>query len=228
MPSGTVCREQDNQCDLPEWCNGSSGACPEDVYVKDGIRCPDGSVCFQKRCNSRDEQCRKLFGEGAKSANETCYLAMNTRGDRFGHCGMKNTKYIRCDQQDALCGRVQCENVTEVPRLHNHSTVHSTHIDGHKCWSTDYHFRMSAPDIGEVKDGTECGSDFLCLERKCVFIPPQEESCMPTLCSERGVCNNKHHCHCSEYWAPPNCLRKGYGGSIDSGPPPQRRSHHLL
>ncbi|XP_051025754.1 disintegrin and metalloproteinase domain-containing protein 25-like [Acomys russatus] len=228
LPSGTVCRERDNLCDLPEWCNGSSGACPEDVYVEDGIHCLGGSVCFRKRCNSRDEQCRKVFGEGAKSANKNCYLAMNTRGDRFGHCGLKNTKYVRCNQQDALCGRVQCENVTEVPRLHNHSTVHSTHIDGYSCWSTDYHFGMSPPDIGEVKDGTECGSDFLCLERKCVFIPLWKESCMATFCNKRGICNNKHHCHCNEYWAPPNCLKKGYGGSIDSGPPPQRRPHHRI
>ncbi|XP_032775307.1 disintegrin and metalloproteinase domain-containing protein 29 [Rattus rattus] len=228
MPSGTVCRERNNPCDLPEWCNGTSGACPEDVYVEDGVYCQGRSVCFQKRCNSRDEQCRQLFGEGAKNANKNCYLAMNSRGDRFGHCGMKNTKYIRCNKQDALCGRVQCENVTEVPRLHNHSTVHSTHINGFSCWSTDYHFGMSVPDIGDVKDGTECGSDFLCLESKCVFMPPWEELCMPTFCNKRGICNNKHHCHCNEHWAPPNCLNKGFGGSIDSGPPPKRLTQHAI
>ncbi|XP_034376780.1 disintegrin and metalloproteinase domain-containing protein 21-like [Arvicanthis niloticus] len=221
MPSGTLCRESDNQCDLPEWCNGSSGACPEDVYVEDGIHCLGLSICFQKRCNSRDEQCKTLFGEGAKNANDNCYLVMNTRGDRFGHCGLKNAKYVRCNEKNALCGRVQCENVTEVPRLHNHATVHSTHINGSSCWSTDYHFGMSVPDIGEVKNGTECGLDLLCLGRKCVSTPEWEQSCMPQFCNERGICNNKHHCHCDEHWAPPFCLHKGFGGSIDSGPPPK-------
>lgn len=228
MPSGTVCREQDNLCDLPEWCNGTSGACPEDVYVEEGIQCLGRNICFQKKCNDRDEQCRKLFGEEAKNANKKCYIAMNTKGDRFGHCGMKDTKYVRCHHKDALCGRVQCENVTVVPHLHNHSTVHSTHFDGYNCWSTDYHFGMNVPDIGEVKDGTECGPGLLCLERKCVFMPAWEESCMPMFCNKRGICNNKHHCHCNEYWAPPNCLKMGYGGSIDSGPPPQRRSQNVF
>nr|XP_021520575.1 disintegrin and metalloproteinase domain-containing protein 21-like [Meriones unguiculatus] len=228
MSSGSVCRKRVNPCDLPEWCNGSSGTCPEDVYVEDGIHCLGRNICFQKRCNNHDEQCRELFGEGAKGASKICYLAMNTRGDRFGHCGMKNTKYVRCDQQDALCGRVQCENVTQVPHLHNHYSVHSTHIDGHSCWSTDYHFGMSVPDIGEVKDGTECGSDSVCLKKKCVFMPMREESCMPFFCNKRGICNNKHHCHCNERWAPPNCLLRGNGGSIDSGPPPKRKSHKMI
>ncbi|GAB1293166.1 A disintegrin and metallopeptidase domain 39 [Apodemus speciosus] len=228
LPRGTVCRERDNECDLPEWCNGTSSACPEDVYVEDGIQCLGRNICYQKQCKSRDEQCRKLFGEGAKNADKNCYLAMNTRGDRFGHCGMKNAKYVRCNEKDAMCGRVQCENVTEVPHLHNHSTVHSTHINGSSCWSTDYHFGMSVPDIGEVKDGTECGSDFMCLERKCVVTPPWEESCMSTFCNKRGICNNKHHCHCHEDWAPPNCLYKGFGGSIDSGPAPIRLSYRVI
>ncbi|KAL1772914.1 disintegrin and metalloproteinase domain-containing protein 21-like [Sigmodon hispidus] len=228
LPSGTVCRERDNQCDLPEWCNGTSGACPEDVYVEDGIQCLGRNICFRKKCNTRDGQCRKLFGEGAKNANTKCYLAMNTKGDRFGHCGRKDTNYVRCQYKDALCGRMQCENVTEVPRLHQHFTVHSTYVDGYNCWSTDYHFGMNVPDIGEVKDGTECGPDFLCLEKKCVFMPPWEESCMPKSCNERGICNNKHHCHCNQYWAPPNCLKRGFGGSIDSGPPPQRRAHRIV
>ncbi|XP_006971021.1 disintegrin and metalloproteinase domain-containing protein 21-like [Peromyscus maniculatus bairdii] len=228
MPSGTVCRERVNQCDLPEWCNGSSAVCPEDVYVEDGIHCLGRNICFQKRCNTRDDQCRKLFGEGAKNANKNCYLAVNTRGDRFGNCGKKDNKYVRCNYKDALCGRVQCENIGEVPHLSNHFTVHSTQVVGNSCWGTDYHFGMNVPDIGEVKDGTECGPDFLCLERKCVLMPPWEESCMPMFCNKRGICNNKHHCHCNEYWAPPNCLKKGYGGSIDSGPPPARRSHKIV
>jgi hypothetical protein len=38
----------------------------------------------------------------------------------------------------------------------------------------------------------------------------------------RGICNNKHHCHCNYGWAPPMCLKLGSGGSVDSGPPPQR------
>lgn len=32
------------------------------------------------------------------------------------------------------------------------------------------------------------------------------------------LCNNNHNCHCDAGWAPPLCEKKGYGGSLDSGP----------
>lgn len=32
------------------------------------------------------------------------------------------------------------------------------------------------------------------------------------------LCNNNHNCHCDAGWAPPLCEKKGFGGSLDSGP----------
>ncbi|KAI4541973.1 hypothetical protein MG293_007352 [Ovis ammon polii] len=69
MPSGTVCRKVENECDLPEWCNGTSSQCPEDVYMQDGTSCTGGGYCYEKRCNERNEQCRQIFGQEARSAN---------------------------------------------------------------------------------------------------------------------------------------------------------------
>ncbi|XP_020042799.2 disintegrin and metalloproteinase domain-containing protein 21-like [Castor canadensis] len=154
MPVGTVCRELNSECDLPEWCNGTSGACPEDVYIEDGTSCLDNGLCYEKRCNDLNEQCKKIFGTDASSANQSCYLAMNTKGDRFGHCGMEGGNYVRCQPEDVLCGRVQCDNVILIPLLSEHNTVHWTQINNTTCWGTDYHFGMTIPDIGEVKDGT--------------------------------------------------------------------------
>ncbi|XP_047405607.1 disintegrin and metalloproteinase domain-containing protein 21-like [Sciurus carolinensis] len=222
-PSGTLCRAQENECDLPEWCNGISPKCPDDVYVEDGIPCLNDSFCYEKRCNSHDEQCKKIFGKEAKNANQICYKEINIRGDRFGHCSVEDTRYVPCDISDILCGRVQCENVIAIPSLEEHTTVHWTQINGVTCWGTDYHFGMSMTDIGNVKDGTVCGTEYMCLHKKCVPMPLWEDACLPDSCSMRGVCNNKHHCHCDYDWAPPNCLKEGNGGSIDSGPPPQRR-----
>ncbi|XP_063494513.1 disintegrin and metalloproteinase domain-containing protein 29 [Symphalangus syndactylus] len=223
LPSGQVCRKEVNECDLPEWCNGSSHKCPDDFYVEDGIPCKERGYCYEKNCHDRNEQCRRIFGAGANTASETCYKQLNTLGDRVGHCGIKNATYIKCDISDVQCGRIQCENVTEIPNLSDHTTVHWARFNDIMCWSTDYHLGMKGPDIGEVKDGTECGIDHICIHRHCVHITILNSNCSPAFCNKRGICNNKHHCHCNYLWDPPNCLIEGYGGSVDSGPPPKRK-----
>ncbi|XP_042555664.1 disintegrin and metalloproteinase domain-containing protein 25-like [Dipodomys spectabilis] len=220
QPSGTVCREKKNVCDLPEWCNGISQHCPEDVYLSDGSPCPGSGYCYENRCNNRDEQCQKIFGSKARNANQLCYREMNTRGDRFGNCGFTSNEYRKCDISDIYCGRIQCENVAEVPMLASHSTVHWTHFNEVTCWGTDYHWGIEMPDIGDIKDGSECGIKHLCLHRKCVPMPVWAHDCSPRTCNMRGVCNNKQHCHCNKGWKPPNCWNEGFGGSVDSGPPP--------
>lgn len=78
MPSGELCRHQVNECDLPEWFNGTSHQCPEDGCVQDGIPCSDNAYCYQKRYNNQDEQCREIFGEGARNASQNFYKEINS------------------------------------------------------------------------------------------------------------------------------------------------------
>ncbi|XP_059555492.1 LOW QUALITY PROTEIN: disintegrin and metalloproteinase domain-containing protein 20-like [Myotis daubentonii] len=221
LPTGEVCRQDENDCDLPEWCNGTSHHCPEDVYLQNGMPCKGGGYCYEKRCNIREAQCRNIFGKEAKSANQSCYTEMNTRGDRFGNCGLMNGVYIKCSTLDTLCGRIQCDNVIQIPLLRDHSTVHWTHFNGATCWGTDYHFGMTEPDIGDVKDGTACGPEHVCVKRRCYHRAHLTFFCSPKTCNLKGVCNNKQHCHCNSDWDPPKCLKRGSGGSVDSGPPPR-------
>lgn len=65
---------------------------------------------------------------------------------------------------DIFCGRIQCDNVAEIPLLTEHSTMHETRFNNATCWGTDYHFGMGLPDIGEVRDGTECWPKNMSLE----------------------------------------------------------------
>lgn len=221
LPSGELCRKEANICDLPEWCNGTSHKCPDDVYVEDGIPCNVSAYCYEKQCNDRNEYCKKIFGQHAKAANTNCYEEVHSKGDRFGHCGLQGPGYIKCENNDALCGRLQCDNVSEIPQMKAHRTVHFAVVKGLSCWGTDYHRGTGLDDIGDVKDGTECGQDHICIRRHCVHISALDSNCSPTFCHKRGICNNKHHCHCNYLWDPPNCVIKGYGGSVDSGPPPK-------
>lgn len=34
LPGGSVCRSSTDECDLPEYCNGSSSFCQSDVFIQ--------------------------------------------------------------------------------------------------------------------------------------------------------------------------------------------------
>ncbi|XP_007428403.2 disintegrin and metalloproteinase domain-containing protein 20-like [Python bivittatus] len=225
LKSGTVCREKTSYCDLPEYCNGTSEWCPEDVYVQNGAPCSDDAYCYRGNCMSEHTQCKMIFGFSAKTATDICFREMNAKGDRFGNCGLKHGIYHKCQTKNILCGRIQCENVQVLPSLEEHNTIIQIPLGNKQCWSIDYHSGMKIADIGAVTDGSPCGKDRMCIDRKCVSVSLLKYDCNITKCHNRGVCNNYKHCHCDYGWAPPDCLKKGHGGSIDSGPP--RPHKHL-
>ncbi|CAI5773297.1 and metalloproteinase domain-containing 20-like [Podarcis lilfordi] len=70
----------------------------------------------------------------------------------------------------------------------------------------------------DESDCTPCGTGMMCISRECKNVSLLQYDCNATKCHNRGICNNHKHCHCSYGWAPPDCLKEGYGGSIDSGP----------
>ncbi|KAJ6667261.1 hypothetical protein lerEdw1_017239 [Lerista edwardsae] len=224
LPAGTICRENRSICDLPEYCNGTSEWCPQDLYVRNGAPCRDGAFCYNGSCSSHREQCREIFGWKATVASEVCFRNVNIQGDRFGNCGLRHGIYKKCSAKDILCGRIQCDNVDRFS-LQEHRTIIQTHIGQRQCWGTDYHSGIEQADIGAVRDGTSCGTDLMCINGECTSVSLFKYDCNATTCHNRGRCNNLKHCHCDYGWAPPDCLKTGYGGSIDSGPPRPCKSH---
>lgn len=179
----------------------------------------DGGHCYGKKCINSTIQCQQIFGKEAKNAAKSCYLEINTRGDHFGNCGIINRgQYVKCNISDILCGRIQCENVTRIPHLRSHYTVHWSHYNRVTCWGTDYHLWITRPDIGDVEDGTVCAPIRMCINRKCVHMSALISHCSPKTCSLNGICNNRDHCHCNPEWSPPHSKEKGGGGNVDSGP----------
>ncbi|KAM7181241.1 disintegrin and metalloproteinase domain-containing protein 21-like [Macrochelys suwanniensis] len=217
---GKICRESIGECDLPEYCNGTSHWCPEDVFKQDGTPCGDKDCCFQGRCRNHERQCKAVFGKAAHLAPLSCFKAVNTEGDRCGNCGGDGLTYNKCQDKDVLCGRLQCVNVKKIPQLTSLGSVVQTPVDDILCWGTEFHAGRDVVDVGSVRDGTACGDNKICINRTCVNIQILDYNCNHTKCSNRGLCNSKKNCHCDFGWAPPDCKLKGFGGSVDSGPPP--------
>lgn len=223
-PEGTLCRPIQNVCDLPEYCLGSTSTCPENVYLQDGTPCTEEGYCYHGNCTDRTMHCREIFGEGALQGPHVCYR-INTKGHRFGHCRRTPEAFYPepCKEQDVTCGRLQCTNVTHLPRLQEHVGFHQSLISGVLCFGVDSHRGTETTDIGLVRTGTPCGVGKFCLNTYCNgTMAAIIYDCEPSKCNRRGVCNNRNNCHCHIGWDPPECIQKGAGGSVDSGPPPRR------
>uniref|UniRef100_A0A3Q2X814 ADAM metallopeptidase domain 9a n=1 Tax=Hippocampus comes TaxID=109280 RepID=A0A3Q2X814_HIPCM len=216
QPGGTVCRASTDECDLPEFCNGSSSLCQSDVFVQVGA-C--GAYCYDGRCQHAEDQCRSIFGAKAKMAPEICFKEVNSKGDRFGNCGYQNYGFKKCESRNALCGKLQCANVQGVKAFGMDPSIISTPIRGAVCSGVDFMLGSDVPDPGMVNQGTKCGRDKVCLNFECRSADVLNIDCdADSKCRGHGVCNNNRNCHCEDGWAPPFCELPGYGGSVDSGP----------
>ncbi|XP_057687591.1 disintegrin and metalloproteinase domain-containing protein 9-like isoform X1 [Corythoichthys intestinalis] len=217
---GTVCRANTDECDLPEYCNGSSSLCQSDVFVQNGQECRNGQAyCYNGRCRHAGDQCRSIFGAKAKVAPEICFKDVNSKGDRFGNCGYQNYGYKKCESRNALCGKLQCANVQGVKAFGVEPSIITTPIGGAVCSGVDFMLGSDVPDPGMVNEGTKCGRDKVCLNFECQNVNVLNFDCdARNRCHGHGVCNNNRNCHCQAGWAPPFCELAGYGGSVDSGP----------
>uniref|UniRef100_A0A3B1IKE7 ADAM metallopeptidase domain 12 n=1 Tax=Astyanax mexicanus TaxID=7994 RepID=A0A3B1IKE7_ASTMX len=219
-PAGTPCRESSNWCDLPEFCTGSDPHCPPNVYLHDGHTCHsvDGH-CYNGICQTHEQQCITLWGQGAKAAPGICFERVNSAGDPYGNCG-KDSKgsFAKCEERDAKCGKIQCQGGANRPVIGTNAVSIETNIplqEGGRilCRGTHVYLGDDMPDPGLVLTGTKCGEDMMCLNRQCQNVSVFGVYECSVKCSGRGVCNNKKNCHCEEHWAPPFCDKAGFGGS---------------
>ncbi|XP_068113650.1 disintegrin and metalloproteinase domain-containing protein 9-like isoform X1 [Hyperolius riggenbachi] len=215
--AGTPCRGTANICDLPEYCNGTSGLCPTDVYIMNGYSCNNNqSYCYGGVCQDYNAQCQALLGPGTTKANDVCFQAVNIVADKYGNCGMVSGNFKACSVQNSGCGKIQCTG------SYNDSIAPSisiSNVKGFKCVSAYFDLGSDVPDPGLVHEGTGCAPGKACVDYQCVNASELGFSCdIAGKCHNNGVCNNNGNCHCNDGWAPPSCDRSGYGGSIDSGP----------
>ncbi|ELK28844.1 Disintegrin and metalloproteinase domain-containing protein 32 [Myotis davidii] len=101
--AGSPCRPSVHpECDLPEFCNGSSSACPTDIMIINGHSCKTKYICYNGDCHDLDARCESLFGKGSKNAPFACYEEIQSQLDRFGNCGKERGQYKFCQWRSFL------------------------------------------------------------------------------------------------------------------------------
>ncbi|XP_032868893.1 disintegrin and metalloproteinase domain-containing protein 22 isoform X4 [Amblyraja radiata] len=213
--NGFVCREAVNDCDIPETCTGNSSECPSNVHKLDGYICDnDQGRCYGGRCKTRERQCKYVWGEKARAADQLCYEKLNIEGTEKGNCGKDKGTWIQCNKQDVLCGYLLCADTSNVPRVgelwgdvtmtsllqkHRHINCSGAHV-----------ILDEETDLGYVQDGTPCGQDRMCATRKCLPVKAFNFSTCPGTsgakrCSGHGICSNEVKCACDPSWNDSDC-----------------------
>ncbi|KAM4581533.1 disintegrin and metalloproteinase domain-containing protein 12 isoform 2-T2 [Odontesthes bonariensis] len=222
--AGSVCREPLGECDLSEFCTGSSPYCPPNVFLQNGEPCQDAtSYCYGGVCANMDTQCQMLWGPNATSAPAVCFSSVNKQGNKYGNCGqLTNGSYVPCGSSDVHCGRVQCQGGRERPLLGSNAQILTTTVRFNDsdlvCRGTFFHLDDDVSDPATVAQGTACGPGKACLNQKCRDVGVLGVDECRSKCNGHGVCNSNKNCHCDVGWAPPDCRYSGHGGSVDSGP----------
>ncbi|XP_029694378.1 disintegrin and metalloproteinase domain-containing protein 12 isoform X8 [Takifugu rubripes] len=220
--AGSVCRQPLGECDLPEFCTGTSPHCPPNVFLQNGEPCQSStSFCHGGVCANMNTQCQMLWGPNATSAPDVCFSSVNKQGNKYGNCGqLTNGSYIPCAAADVHCGRIQCRGGRERPLLGTNAEILTTTFNHTSlvCRGTFFHLADDVSDPATVAQGTTCGPGKACLDQKCTDVSVFGVDDCRSKCHHHGVCNSNRNCHCDVGWAPPDCRSSGLGGSVDSGP----------
>ncbi|XP_071375618.1 disintegrin and metalloproteinase domain-containing protein 11 [Centroberyx affinis] len=212
---GVTCREAVNDCDISETCMGDTSQCPHNVHKLDGYMCDAGQGrCYGGRCKTRDGQCRTLWGHN--SADRFCYEKFNSEGTEKGNCGRDSSGqgWVPCNKQDVLCGFLLCTNLTAKPRFGDQqgelTSLTIYHQNRYLDCRGGHAVLEDGSDLGYIEDGTPCGPNMMCLERRCLPVTTFNLSTCPgssssRICSHHGTCSNEVRCICDPDYTGKDC-----------------------
>ncbi|KAG1661608.1 Disintegrin and metalloproteinase domain-containing protein 22 [Nymphon striatum] len=233
--AGYPCRiAGDNECDIPEFCDGFLGQCPVDSHKRNGEECSKGrGYCFNGKCPTRDERCIEIWGYDSMSSEEKCYERFNLEGTLTGNFNLFIIPF-----RNLYCGTLHCMEGSLTPMIRNMTLFSRTIIairgKEYECKVASGNFSGKLGDYGMVPNGAKCGDRMICHEKECKsiesFIP--EGSC-PTnnvalVCSGNGICSNNNTCFCNEGWTSEQCNALRTDFSSSSGIEPTEIIHVLL
>ncbi|EEC01550.1 zinc metalloproteinase, putative [Ixodes scapularis] len=194
--AATLCRDAVTECDLPEYCDGTSEFCPVDVHVQDGTECGGGKAyCFRKQCRSHEDQCQLLWGPTGRMADQRCF-ERNDVGAVNANCGYVrlNKTNKKCHRDDVMCGMLQCVHLNErlefgIESAAIQSKFFITDEKGRTftCHSVIVDLGLFSQDPGQSPNGAKCGTNKACLNQKCVPLEKLYGVKCPYDCYNNGV-----------------------------------------
>uniref|UniRef100_A0A674CJF3 ADAM metallopeptidase domain 11 n=1 Tax=Salmo trutta TaxID=8032 RepID=A0A674CJF3_SALTR len=195
---GAVCRQAVNDCDIPESCTGdSSQVLYSTLHYYPGACWEIGEHgrCYSGRCRTLDGQCKGLWGYN--SADRFCYEKLNAEGTEKGNCGQSP------EGQGWLQSKVW-ESGGEVTSL----TIY--HQNKYLDCRGGHVLLEDGSDLGYVEDGTPCGPNMMCLERRCLPVAAFNlstcsGSTLGRTCSDHGTCSNEVKCICDRDYTGKDC-----------------------
>uniref|UniRef100_A0A914HCN4 Uncharacterized protein n=1 Tax=Globodera rostochiensis TaxID=31243 RepID=A0A914HCN4_GLORO len=206
--SGHFCRQSKSVCDIAEKCDGKSGECPLDEHLVDGVLCGLSGLCWKGECVDAERQCQELWGQGAKPADEQCFLH-NSRGLEYGHCGRDaEGRFVECAGENARCGVLHCRGGATSPLEANASSFNLQFAREQRQLQCKV---VANSAHGMVSDGTSCGSGRICVRAVCVPLaqvsPPLAcpSNNLALSCSGHGDCTTGRHCVCFDGWTGSSC-----------------------
>ncbi|XP_058146112.1 disintegrin and metalloproteinase domain-containing protein 32 isoform X2 [Dasypus novemcinctus] len=209
VAGGTECRPKvDPECDISEFCNGSSSECDRDVTIHNGHTCKGGRFfCYDGKCHDLDERCANLFGVGSRNAPFACYEEIQAQTDRFGNCGRVRSNFKHCGWRNLICGRLICTYPSRTPFQQANGAVIYARVRDSLCVTVDYRLEASVADPMMVLSGSHCDTGRICVEGNCVEsrILHNESTHCSQKCNGNGVCNSLQQCHCNQGFLPPDC-----------------------
>nr|XP_045596675.1 uncharacterized protein LOC123757229 [Procambarus clarkii]XP_045596676.1 uncharacterized protein LOC123757229 [Procambarus clarkii]XP_045596677.1 uncharacterized protein LOC123757229 [Procambarus clarkii] len=173
-PTWTVCRDATADCDIPEYCSGTSEYCPPDIVEKDGTYCRGGKGhCYKGECGSHEGRCQQVWGASALSGSPQCYTQINQEGGPYGNCGLLDSDGSAlqpCSLHDAMCGTLHCHTDADVKPKFGIVSYTAWSKDNHDC-RTIFSTSDIPPSYWLSPDGASCGEGMMCVSQRCVPIP---------------------------------------------------------
>ena len=171
--AGNLCRASMHQCDLADYCSGSSATCDGDVFKADGTPCTEsgpGSQCYVGSCIGLDGQCGNAFqgysGTWVAAARNGIDATCTQTGDGCGELQCTNTEW------DNYCQSFECPsgflcNLGDGQQIAGPATHNYCNCDTKSAMTS-----VTVPVL--IADGTACGpagADMICMQNACVARP---------------------------------------------------------